>query len=352
MTDSTAFKIRIKPHYSYIVHHQNAIELRSGVWNPTSYMIHDEQEDNVLYKIITSLDGRYSVEELSNRLGINKKKIKSVVDHLAQLGVIESDASTAFQKYLDQVAPHLTCTKDDTGMVLPQCPTLLLGEQKLTKPLKSLLTQSIGGGYSQKIYEENDLLAIINSLDNNFMRNGIELEKVAERFKSWKGYFIVFIQHQVNPDLSLKLNRIFYHLNIPWIQSAIDGPFVLVGPTFTKTLPCFECFETRISMNMKDNVSYQRYKKAMAKKQCIQSRDFTIHPILQSLLISHTAMEIVNYLLTGRSFTQKKVLSIYLPTMEITFNEFLRNSHCRTCGKDSLRDSTPLYFDFSAVLDE
>jgi len=75
-----------------------------------------------------------------------------------------------------------------------------------------------------------------------------------------------------------------------------------------------------------------------------------IEPALRSLFASHVTMEVLNYVLTEYSFTVRKVLSIYLPTMEIVFRDVLRTSACKTCGSTSLRDNQQLYFDNHALL--
>jgi hypothetical protein len=63
------------------------------------------------------------------------------------------------------------------------------------------------------------------------------------------------------------------------------------------------------------------------------------------------AMEVANYHYTKMCFTRSKALSIYLPTMEICFNEVLRLSGCPVCGAVPHRDDQQLYYDYQTVLE-
>ena len=61
------------------------------------------------------------------------------------------------------------------------------------------------------------------------------------------------------------LNQISLALGIPWMHAAIDGPFLLIGPCFVPhRTSCYACFETRVTMNLRESASYQQYKSALA----------------------------------------------------------------------------------------
>ena len=58
----------------------------------------------------------------------------------------------------------------------------------------------------------------------------------------------------------------------------------------------------------------------------------------------------MNFLLTQSAFTTGKVLSIYLPTMEFSFNEVLRVPGCPACSRPA-REDVELYFDIRSLTD-
>jgi thiazole/oxazole-forming peptide maturase SagC family component len=157
----------------------------------------------------------------------------------------------------------------------------------------------------------------------------------------------------INPIQLRILNRVVLEHRVPWIHAALDGPFLFVGPTFVPhRSPCYECFETRVMMNLRENASYQRYKQTLVKGGIKNGELPSIEPALVGLLASHTALEALNFALTDRAFTVGKVLAIYLPTMEFTFNEVFRVPSCKACSPVAERDDKELYFDLRALIHE
>ncbi len=66
---------------------------------------------------------------------------------------------------------------------------------------------------------------------------------------------------------------------------------------------------------------------------------------LAGLLTSHLALETLNLVLTGSTFTVGRMLAIHLPTMEISLPDVLRVPGCPGCGSVPERDGEVLYFD-------
>jgi len=233
----------------------------------------------------------------------------------------------------------------------PRKPILLLGDQELTQDIQGLLTASLGEEQSSLAESPDSLFSLLKEPDDSWLYDGLKLQEKIIEFQPWQNHFIVLALQSIDPLLSCKLNRIAYALKIPWIHAAMDGPFLFVGPLFTGGLgPCYECFETRVMMNLKEQTSYQRYKQALLEKKNIAQSSFSINPMLRSLLASHVALETLNFILTSNAFTVRKVLSIYLPTMEMIFHDVLRVAGCQTCGAIPQRDGQEHCFDLQALL--
>nr|WP_225956101.1 TOMM precursor leader peptide-binding protein [Amycolatopsis lexingtonensis] len=163
---------------------------------------------------------------------------------------------------------------------------------------------------------------------------------------------VVHATEAVHPLRLAVLNRLALALGTPWLQSAVDGPLLLVGPTFVPdSSACFTCFETRVVMNLREAASYQRYKQALAKAQEVTGTAAEGLGVLTSLVASHTALEAVNFAVTGSTSTVGKVLGIYLPSMEVAYSEVLRLPGCPSCGAVPERDGTELYFDVRRWVD-
>lgn len=341
---------RIKKHFSIIAHTPNEIELRSGVWNPIAFTVKDQSNSGQLFQIFKGLDGTLSPAELATQLNIPLTDITEVIEHLQELGTIETTATNALEYYLEQVDP-LMGTSMLEKKAESQTPILLLGDPELTKDLQRLLTASLGEKQATIVDSSDPLFLLLKEADDSWLYNGLKLQEKLIEFQSWKDHFIILALHSIDPLLSYKLNRIAYGLNISWMHSAIDGPFLFAGPLFIgKQGPCYECFETRVMMNLKEQASYQRYKQALVEKKNLRHAAPPIEPVLRNLLASHVALETLNYILTNNAFTIRKVLSIYLPTMEIMFHDLLRVAGCQTCGAIPQRDGQEHCFDSQALL--
>jgi hypothetical protein len=104
-------------------------------------------------------------------------------------------------------------------------------------------------------------------------------------------------------------------------------------------------------MNLREAASYQRYKQALMEGRVYGAAP-PIHAVLAPMLSSLTAFEAANFLLTGSNFTVNKVLSIYLPSFEFTFNEVLRLPSCPSCAPEPERDDRELFFAVQSILTE
>lgn len=185
------------------------------------------------------------------------------------------------------------------------------------------------------------------------MFDAFEQEKFLAQFSNWKNKFLVFTTKYINPLHATRLNRIAKLLNISWLHLAIDGPFIFIGPTFQANQgACYDCFETRICMNLRESETYQRYKNSIAANQVHTLDQDPLLLLSSTLLCAHAIFEIINFLTTRCTFTSNKVLSIFLPTMEFVYHNVMRLSSCRTCGSGAHHNETQLYFDFQKLIEE
>lgn len=345
----TAKNLRIKKHFSVIAHDENTVELRHGVWNHYSHTLVDENKKGCLFKMILQLDGKCSASEISKNLGVSRSELESLLDHLQRLGVLETNASSAFQRYFDTVMPVLANPASLSELKI-KFPVLLIGDRLLVRQIYDFLIPHID--QTQIKILDPELFEELADNNEDWLHDGLLLAKKIEKFQELKKYFIIYAQQNLQPVTASRLNRIAHQLNIPWLHAAIDGPFIFIGPTIVPNRgACYDCFETRIRMNLKETQQYQNYKNALSLGK-VYHYENPMDPALRGLAASHTAMEALNFLLTESSFTRNKVLSIYLPTMEMLFNEILRVSGCPTCGSVIHRDDNQLYFDMKSILED
>jgi bacteriocin biosynthesis cyclodehydratase domain-containing protein len=338
---------RLKPHYSLIAHSKDVVELRHGVWNPISYTLTDGAEDGNLLNVIALLDGNHSPKDIARSEGLPLAEVESTIDKLLEIGVVEMGPSHALDYYVDHMASTLAQQGDGA---VRQPPTVLLGDPAMTEEMARLLS-GVESHIELLRPDPNDpLCQWLSDADTTWLGNGLEAERLLGLFESWKGKFVILINSFMHPNRLLLWNRVSLKWRIAWLNAAIDGPFLLIGPLFVPPhTACYECLETRIMMNLRESASYQRYKRAVALGK-VRLGTLPLQSVLVGLLTSHTALEALNFLLTGSSFTFSKVLSIYLPTMEFSYNEALRVPGCPACGSVPERDEKELYFDMRALL--
>ena len=227
-----------------------------------------------------------------------------------------------------------------------------MGDSNLVGSIASILEASLPENGLQ-ILEENDTLyqELKSTKETDWLYDGVAYLEKLSHFAPWQDYFIVIAKPYVDLIFLKNFNRVTHELDIPWMNVAVDGPFLFVGPIFAgKEPPCFECLEKRLMMNLRESASYQRYKDALLEGK-VETNSFQLNKVVQSLIASHAAFDILNYTLTGSAFTIRKLLSIYLPTMEISFNDLLPLSSCQICGPTIHKTDQALYFDMQTLLE-
>jgi bacteriocin biosynthesis cyclodehydratase domain-containing protein len=341
-------RFRVKRHYSIVAHSPDVVELRYGVWNPVSFTLTDSTGSGHLFNLVAGLDGSRSSTELAAKEQVSIEDVEGVLDQLLQLGVVESEAANCLDHYLDDIVPGLAGTAGQRDETLG---VRLLGDPVLCGQVGTYINQSLPEVKLVMARAEDPAVRLLADPDTSWLMNGLRFQEQAPLFEAWRGSLLVVMLKTINPAQLRTLNRVALEHRITWMHAAIDGPVLLVGPVFIPhRTACYECLETRVTMNLRESASYQQYKRAIVNGQ-IKHGPLPIEPVLGGLLASHTAFEVLNFLLTGNSYTVGKVLAIYLPTMEFSFNEVLRVPGCSACGPSPERDDQELYFDLRTFLE-
>lgn len=336
--------LRIKPHYTLVAHDLNTVELRAGVWNPYSHTLVDEDRTGTLLKILQCLDGSHAVADIASQLNVARSQVESLLDHLQRLDVLTTTATSAFQYHVDMLNPIL-CQPAALSAWQTQLPLLLIGPAQLTQQVQQFLLPYAKEQSITVLAEDDPLVRDFTSSQEEWLYDDMHFAQRLSQYRCWENHFVVFMQFPPQPLHAMKFNRIAHHLALPWLYATIDGPYVFIGPQFMPPIgPCFDCFETRLMMNLRESASYQHYKNALAMG-CVYTQPMMISPSLVGLLAAHVALETLNVVLTRSAFTRHKVLAIYLPTMEMIYHDLFRVAGCQTCGANMSRDEQQLYFD-------
>ncbi|MDQ4132460.1 MAG: TOMM precursor leader peptide-binding protein [Actinomycetota bacterium] len=332
--------VRIRSHLSVVVHGPDEVEFRHGVWNPVSTTLSDSARKGKLARLVDGLDGTVSPAALAAAHGVDVDEVEALVERLGELELIEHRPASALDAYLESAAPWRAGDRH-----APEERVLLLGEQPIGREVERMLGDVLVDTPVTVVSEDDPARAVLDDPDTSWLADGLATEERLAPFESWQGSVVVAPCRVVNPVRYKVLNRAARRHAIRWLHAALDGPFVLVGPTFVPPQSsCYECLETRVFLNLRDGANYQRYKRALALAEVRLGQPPLLSP-LTGLLASHLALEALNLILTGWTFTVGRMLAIHVPTMEISFPDVLRVPGCPGCGSVPEGDGEVLYYD-------
>jgi bacteriocin biosynthesis cyclodehydratase domain-containing protein len=337
--------MRLKRHFSIVAHSPDDVELRSGVWNPISFSLRDESRSGHLFRLVARLDGSASPARIAADEDVTREEVEALIDHLLELDVLETGPSNSLDYYLD----NLVSWRAD-GDERPKRSIVIVGDEALTDEIQRILAGSLPQHAPHVLSPDDALRVALDDPDLAWLTDGLRLHEKLSAFESWRDAFVIAAVRVINPVMLRTLNRVCVEHQIPWLHAALDGPFMFIGPlVLPHRSACYECFENRVTMNLRESASYQRYKRALIER-AVRHGPMPIEPAVAGMLASHTALEALNFYLTGSCVTVNKVLAVYLPTMEFTYNEVLRSPVCTACSSSPERDDTELYFDMSTFV--
>lgn len=127
------------------------------------------------------------------------------------------------------------------------------------------------------------------------------------------------------------LNRISVKLEIPVVFSFIDGPVICALATNPYTTGCLECFELRALSRLEDHVQYHNFVNIERDSNKYSSGNIGFVPLL-NMLVNLAISESFMIRKIGASKFTGRLLTIYLPTLEIQAQDILRVPFCPACG--------------------
>jgi bacteriocin biosynthesis cyclodehydratase domain-containing protein len=338
---------RIKRHFSVIAHGPDVVELRWGIWNPISFTVTDDSGTGRLFRLVSRLDGTISKSRLAKEEGVPQSDVEALLDELIEMDVVEREPTSALDHYLATSVP----TVGSAEATKPHTVTVI-GDEQLGEDIIRILRASLPKAQVSRTSDDDPGWKQLTGRDISWLLDGVAFQDRVRAFEAWRGSYVVFASRSINPIHFRVLNRVAMALEIPWLHAAVDGPFLMIGPTIVpRRSACYECFEKRVLMNLREAAGYQRYKKALVEGQIVHGTQPLLAGV-SSLLASHVALEAVNFATTNGAFTLNQALTIHLPTMEFAFNEILRVPGCAACGSLPERDDRSLYFDMRAFLSD
>ena len=332
---------KIRPHFSMIPHNNNFVELRYGSWNAESYFFKDDTQSNKLLPLFrVFLDESGTEQKLLEKEGIkiSRSDLEMLLDHLMELGVVQKETG-------DEIGYSKLFYNSSLGLLSQETSfqgTLrLMGTSEELELLKALLKREDPLLMPVCYDETSEVFKKIQALDSN--ASELEIAELGESFQSWKGDLVAICFESNDPLFFLNFNRIALWVGFKWIPAFMDGPFIYVGPSFQpKQGACFECLETRVISNLREDLNYIQ-SKSTRDTLSPSLKKVQYYSSLSAIKIGHLGAELMRWMKDGSCFTRNRIFSIYVPTMEVTYHPILRVPRCRSCGVQTGRDSYELH---------
>lgn len=136
---------------------------------------------------------------------------------------------------------------------------------------------------------------------------------------------VLILLNNINLALLRNINEVLD--NVPLFIGFLDGPFMMFLSIIPKQTACWNCFEQRMLAFVKDSSLYERFVKMNFSD--IDSKTYNLHFIH---LLHMGLQEIFSWNILRMSKFMGRCMFIYLPTMEIHFQDINKIPSCPTCG--------------------
>lgn len=328
---------QFSPGLMMVPYSMDRVELRRGVWNTESTILEDDEATGTLWPTLDLLSqGAEHSEILSRVPGLTRTALEDVVTQLTALGALispDQDTSDGWQPRPVWVVSDDTDLADLTRQFLVDEGLDVTVVSDDTKPPASFFTGLRLDQSADELLMEEQALEIVST-----MHPAAQPQPV-----------LVVVLAQNNPAMLRALDLLARRAGLAWLHAVIDGPALYVGPFIIPGLTAsYRTFEQRVSMNLRERQGYLSWMRSAADQ--VQAGRPEVAVSTRTLLAAHVAHETTSIARRGLSTTRNKVLSIYLPTMEIAFNDVLPMA--KFDGTSQFAAASDLYYDIREWISE
>lgn len=157
-----------------------------------------------------------------------------------------------------------------------------------------------------------------------------DINYFGEKLKKY-GAIIICVKN-ISVTMMRNINRISVNFEIPVIFTFVDGPVVGALATNPYATGCLECFELRALARLEDHVQFHNF--VSKEKECQmrgKQNSAGMIPLL-NMIVNLAISEAFTLQHIGASKLTGRLLTIYIPTMEIQAQDILRVPYCPACG--------------------
>jgi len=310
--------------------------LRRGIWNYEEAEINiNEFSDSFKSFFEFMIDNiceegfRTSHIEESKLREEEKETLKSLLEQLEASNYILNIDSRDLNRELSFALLGYNLVKDNNTADEQNLPEILIFTDNIHAKEN---IQNLSSTMNLKItFASNEDYSLLLNNDLTSKIDGLTTEDIVYKLKNYQGKYkaILACFSSISPKLIRNLNRISLIYHIPMVVSFIDGPMISVLSTNPYESGCFECFENRSLARIQDHVLFQEFAKNAKKRRLKNNTCLT--PIM-NILANISLAECYLYAYYGSSRFEGRLLSIFIPTLEIQVQDVLRIPFCDACG--------------------
>ena len=177
-----------------------------------------------------------------------------------------------------------------------------------------------------------------------------EAESRLERHLS--GGYTAVLACLASPNLSMlrNLNRLLIRNEMPLIIGLIDGPFITVLSTLVPKTGCFECYEQRMMARLEDTLAYREFVQNTKGASSLEAGSWFSPPL--HMLAAFVLSEGYLYSTLSTLRIGGRIVSAYLPLLEIQVQDLLRVPYCPGCGFVSKGQMNEMYTSSRRLINE
>ena len=329
---------------------KNEIRIRKGVWSFWEMVINLSGEDPKVREILDEVFDKLQrgevvdTDDLSSNIPIEKLiGINKLFREMWEGGLVITPEENFSLNRITEIllgyhSPELELKKPNAILFFSDIQYPKRIAQEIGKQL-NIDIEILGEDIFREILDV-DLTTKVDYM--SYLKKLHEYSEYFEGYDSIAGYlsepYVKFLRN---------FNRIAVNIEKPVSIGMVDGPFIhalTVHPTQTG---CLECFENRVMSRLEELEVYHKF----IKSQNTTLPKFEYTPIAH-ILTSITISEALLLSIAQKSKFMGRVLSVYLPTLEIQCEDILRLPYCPACGAVAKGKAREMYLSSKALINK
>ncbi|MGT2934842.1 streptolysin associated protein SagC [Streptococcus castoreus] len=318
-----------------IVQFQDTFCFRKGIWDFNEAVLDVTQEPQELQtayrEIVSTLieGGILDTERYENDLDADLfAKLMEVITALYYNDVLVLEDDYALEENVMKVLMGNFRFMAEAGHTKNTAPVLFISDSTYVNESAKLLADQlqlhlqVASDDLKMLIQQTDVTSRLDALTHQ--RHMKCLSEALESYQS-----IVVCQERLNIMMLRHLNEISVSLNKQLVLGFVDGPFLHACTLNPPHSADFDSLERRVLARLQDHALYQHFaKQVLPPTQAVSKAYLPLLNVLMNLVVSE-AFIIAQ---TGSSKFEGRLLSIYLPTLEIQVQDILKMSNSQAQG--------------------